>query len=417
MSKKVQSGNLVLFLVIIILLLVLALGVIVFSLYNLGGFSFLPASASQSPAPTDFIVSQLPQTPVPTATPEPTPVPTAEPVTEGPAPIMTPQPVTMPAFADAHYDAYFDDAVFVGDSVTQGLQYYIMYQQGSGQMPLGRAQFLAAASYNLTTASKPFDASKVNITYQGTAMSIEDAVSAMGAKHMFIMLGLNDWAGSAVDAYAKMYRQMLERITTALPDLEITVLSCTPVTPDGEKPKLTSEGMENFNQALIALCEELGIEYLDVASPLKNEEGKLNPAYSSDNYVHLNNDGLRIWVNTLRAYSFWREVSLLEAQGVSCILPEDAPARDSVSFFLPELMQVPEETAAPEDLPDFMGDPILSQQPEIPEPTPESTPEVTAAPTLTPAPTPSPEATIQPEPTFFDPLATTLPDGYLGFPG
>lgn len=408
MSKKVQSGNLVLFLVIIILLLVLALGVIVFSLFKLGGFSFLPASASQSPAPTDFIVSPLPQTPVPTATPQPTPAPTAEPVTDEPAPSATPEPTVLPDFADAHYDAYFDDAVFVGDSITQGLQYYIMYQQGLGQMPLGKAQFLAAASYNLATASKPFNPDKVNITYQGTATSIENAVSAMGAKHMFIMLGLNDWAGSAVDAHAKMYRQMLERIMTALPDLQITVLSCTPVTPDGEKPKLTSESMDNFNLALIALCEELDIEYLDIATPLKNEEGKLNPAYSSDNYVHLNNDGLRIWVNTMRTYALWREADLLEAQGIPCVIPADAPTRESVSFYLPGLKQ----PDVPEVLPDFMSDPLLAPQPEVlPEPTPEPVPEATAA------PTPSPKATIQPEPTFFDPLATTLPDGYLGFPG
>lgn len=398
MSKKVPSSGkrhsgMILFLVLLILLLVMALGVMVFSLYGMG-VSLFPQHA-RTPVPT--LSAEPASTPAPTATAVPTSTPDqTAPTAAVQEPTPSPEPTVLPEIASGYYDSYFDDAVFVGDSVTQGLQYYVMYRQGQGENTLGNAKFLAAASYNLATAGKPFNESKINVTYQGTAMSIEDAVSAMGARHMFIMLGLNDWAGSAVDANIKLYRAMLERVLAAVPDLKITVQSCTPVTPEGEKPKLTSASMDKFNEALKALCQEMGIEYLDVATPLKNAEGKLNPAYSSDNYVHLNNDGLRIWVDTLHGYALWHEVAQLEAQGIGYTLPADAPAREQIVFSEPETTPAPPEQTT-------------QVEPSASPAAPENTAPLPGSPT--PSPSPTPASTLP------DPSGTTLPDGFTGVLG
>ena len=58
-----------------------------------------------------------------------------------------------------------------------------------------------------------------------------------------------------------------------------------------------------YNEALRQECEDRQVSYIDIAAPLKDEEGYLPDAYSSDGKYHLNGTGLEIWFQTLMDYA------------------------------------------------------------------------------------------------------------------
>ena len=82
-------------------------------------------------------------------TPTPTPIPTPTP-TSTPAP--TPTPVTDAILASGAFDAYFDDALFLGDSITRDFHRYVIDRKGAEEAFLGEAMYLYAAGYNLRPA-------------------------------------------------------------------------------------------------------------------------------------------------------------------------------------------------------------------------------------------------------------------------
>ena len=122
-----------------------------------------PPPATVTPAPTPE-ASPAPPESTPAPTPEPTPAPTPEP---------TPEPLKeLP-------EDWFDDALFLGDSITGSLSAYTMVNGG-----LGDATFVyvnGLACHHITQYGR-------TIPLMGTYMEIEDAVAASGCGKLFLLL-------------------------------------------------------------------------------------------------------------------------------------------------------------------------------------------------------------------------------------
>lgn len=69
--------------------------------------------------------------------------------------------------AEAEVDAYFDNAVFVGDSIMLGFRNYAMKRQDTF---LSRPQFLAAGSFSVNNALWPVDDKSVHPVYRGSSI-------------------------------------------------------------------------------------------------------------------------------------------------------------------------------------------------------------------------------------------------------
>ena len=225
------------------------------------------------------------------------PLPTEPPATEPPAtkpPVVDNGPPVLDPPTWENVDAaFFDDAVFVGDSVSLKLSYYA---NSSGR--LGKAKFLVQGSYGAANAVS----NKLLMSWQGKKMDLESAVEATGAKKLFIMLGMNDIAIYGVDKTINNWRTMLDRILEKSPDIEIYIQSMTPIWTGGEKGGLNNKRADQFNQALESFALENGYTYIDVASYMKDSTGGLAAKYCSDNYVHITTEGAKAWVNVLRAF-------------------------------------------------------------------------------------------------------------------
>lgn len=200
--------------------------------------------------------------------------------------------------------AYFSDAVFVGDSVTNQLRRYAANRHNQGVEVFGGAGFLSAGAYSLYLASLgKLQPNKVAPTYRGQPVTIPDGLVKMEAKKVFIMLGLADAPGRNPDQDMYRYEKLVRLIREALPGIQVVAVSVTPMTEKAQDYETNQKGINLFNTRLEALCQELGIQFLDVSTPLKNEHGFLTGAYSNDKKMHLNEAGIEIYVESLYAFA------------------------------------------------------------------------------------------------------------------
>jgi len=109
---------------------------------------------------------------------------------------------------------FFDDAAFIGDSVSLKLQ---RYQAEHGV--LGSATFLTAGSYSVYHAIND----TMFVSYRGQQMSPEDALAACGAKKVFILLGMNDIGRRdvGVDKAIDNWAVFLQRIRAKVKEVKL----------------------------------------------------------------------------------------------------------------------------------------------------------------------------------------------------
>lgn len=188
---------------------------------------------------------------------------------------------------------FFDDAAFIGDSVSLKLQHF---QAEYGVF--GTAKFFTTVSYSVNHAAN----NSLFLIYQGQEMTPEDVLAACGAKKVFILLGMNDIALTGVDAAITNWGIMLGRIRAKNPDIEVYIQSGTPIFTGGERGALNNVNMDLYNQKLKVFAEENGCHFIDIATTLKDATGGLKAEYCADNYVHVNYAACDAWITVLKQY-------------------------------------------------------------------------------------------------------------------
>lgn len=204
-------------------------------------------------------------------------------------------------------DSYFNDTVFIGDSVSEKLKYYVTKQRKEDEPNLlGNAVFLTAPSLSARNTLKPVTETSLHPTYRGEKMRLEDIVYEMGAKKVYIMFGLNDVGISGVKESAKNLMTLIKDIKKKSPDVLIFIQSATPRV-FGERP--TTQQLFKYNQKVYKYClkvEDQGIYYVDVAHVMRDDEGKLIREYCSDldsMALHFNNTACKKWIDFLYTHA------------------------------------------------------------------------------------------------------------------
>ena len=202
--------------------------------------------------------------------------------------------------------SFFNDAVFVGDSVSLKLNLYVSAQRKTDSNFMGTAQFLTPGSYGTGNELKELGSdNSVHPSYNGTEMYLADAIQSMGAKKVFIMLGMNDIAVYGNDGAVKNMETVLTQIKEKNPETSIYVQSMTPIVGTAQTSSLTNENLNIYNAGLKTMCEQNGYTYLDVASVMKDSEGNLKREYCSDPDnmgVHFTDEGCKVWIDYLRTH-------------------------------------------------------------------------------------------------------------------
>ncbi len=200
--------------------------------------------------------------------------------------------------------SYFDDVVFVGDSISTGLSYY-----EAANDVLGKAQFLTSVSLSATNALWPISDRSVHPRYNGQKMKVEDAIPLTGCKKVYIMLGMNDIVSLGVDRSVANFTTLCNKILEKAPYVQLYVESVTPRTNQGAKSDsgvLNNKNITLYNRKLAALCQTRGWYFVNVAEVMFDNTGYLNRSYCSDPNgmgMHFAYPGCKVWVDYLYTHT------------------------------------------------------------------------------------------------------------------
>ena len=208
---------------------------------------------------------------------------------------------TVPVPESAPVDAsWFDDAAFVGDSVSVTLANY-----NSSYGTLGKAKFFCSVSLSQTNALSYQAGNERLPEYpagSGQHPRIEDGIAASGAKKVYLMLGMNCIA-SGVDRVSQDLVTLVSKIQEKSPGIAVLIESVTPMTADSPRAdgSLNNFTIQEFNEKMKAICQEKQWYYVNVAEAVTGDQGALKAEYSGDKAmgIQFNYDGAAAWANYL----------------------------------------------------------------------------------------------------------------------
>ncbi len=197
--------------------------------------------------------------------------------------------------------SWFDDAIFIGDSVTFGLYNYA--ENGC----LGDADFLAIDCMGYCAALRGLDDEYgIHPVYNGVKVMLDEAVEQIGKKNVFIMLGINDICTIGADETVERMEEFVDRLLARCPDIHIYMESVTPLiaAKDGTRDDyLNNANITRYNEQLQAVCAQRGFTYIDLYPAVADDYGYLRDDYCVDAHnlgFHMNSTGLQAWVDYLK---------------------------------------------------------------------------------------------------------------------
>lgn len=193
--------------------------------------------------------------------------------------------------------SYFNDVLFVGDSLTQGFTTYT----SNGFENAKFAAYIGAGPKTF------IDGTVVKDT--GESVRPLDEVIAANAKKVYILLGTNALETMTDEGFLQYYGQMLDLFKQNLPtDTIFYVQSIPPATAEkiAENEKFALERVQGLNQQIAKLAYDRGMYFLDLYEALADDTGALSAAYSAGDGLHLNADGYGAWREYLITHTVYR---------------------------------------------------------------------------------------------------------------
>ena len=196
--------------------------------------------------------------------------------------------------ADAGKD-YLNDTLFLGDSNTVRL-----YNNGL----ISLQQFCAKEGIGTQVA---LNEGIVTFKKDSNHYTIPQAVAMMKPRRVVMTFGTND-TGMEVPDFIAHYTALIQAIQQSYPYTDIIVNTVPPVPADHSNyPHMDQAKIDDFNMALLEMCEQLGVRFLNSAEALKGSDGYGIADYYTSGDIHLKSAGLKAVLNYLRTHALQTE--------------------------------------------------------------------------------------------------------------
>ena len=196
--------------------------------------------------------------------------------------------------ADAGTD-YLNDTLFLGDSNTVRL-----YNNGL----ISLQQFCAKEGIGTQVA---LNEGIITFKKDSNHYTIPQAVAMMKPRRVVMTFGTND-TGMEVSDFIAHYTALIQAIQQSYPYTDIIVNTVPPVPADHSNyPHMDQAKIDDFNMALLDLCEQLGVRFLNSAEALKGSDGYGIADYYTSGDIHLKSAGLKAVLNYLRTHALQTE--------------------------------------------------------------------------------------------------------------
>ena len=189
-------------------------------------------------------------------------------------------------------DAYQEQTLFIGDSNTVRL-----YANGL----ISLQQFCAKEGIGTSAA---LNEGIVTFKRDDNRYTIAQAVAKMKPRRVVIMLGTNDNGMSTAD-FISHYTALVQAIQESYPYTDIIVNTVPPVPANhANYPHMDQTKIDDFNMALLSMCEQMGLKFLNSAEALKDANGYGREDYYQTGDIHLKPVGLKAMLSYLRTHAY-----------------------------------------------------------------------------------------------------------------
>ena len=205
--------------------------------------------------------------------------------------------------ADAGTD-YLNNTLFLGDSNTVRL-----YNNGL----ISLQQFCAKEGIGTQVA---LNEGIVTFKKDPNHYTIPQAVAMMKPRRVVMTFGTND-TGMEVPDFIAHYTALIQAIQQSYPYTDIIVNTVPPVPADHSNyPHMDQAKIDDFNMALLEMCEQLGVRFLNSAEALKGSDGYGIADYYTSGDIHLKSAGLKAVLNYLRTHALQTEDRRPDTNGI-----------------------------------------------------------------------------------------------------
>ena len=308
-------------------------------------------------------------------------------------------------------DSYVDETLFLGDSNTARMYRmfdYCSYDNAIGSVGMTAKSLVTFACVQVSTSSG--------------YITMPQAVAKLQPRRVILTFGTNDLnPGYKAADFVKNYRTGIEAIVTAYPSVDIIVNAIPPIGQQHSNQSLTQTQVDEYNKALVEMCQEKDWKFLNSAEVLKDSvTGYAKSGYvETSDGIHLTRTAMDALFTYIRTHSYITE----DDRPALTTIPKHTGDKDAVVYTVPVVSSsstatataTPEPTEEPADsestsdsyvettptpTPEVTATPSPTPEPTAtPSPTPEPTTEPTPAPTPEPTAAPTPEPTAEPTPT------------------
>ena len=297
----------------------------------------------------------------------------------------------LPETEDAGQE-YIDTTLFLGDSNTARM--YRVFDYCSYDNAIGSVGMSARSLQNYAC---------VKFSGYGSYVTMPQAVALMQPRRVIVTFGTNDLDPNySASAFAENYRAGLQAIADAYPAADIIVNAIPPLGRSHSNASLTQSQVDEYNKAIVEMCDANGWKFLNSAEALKDAAtGYAKEGYvESSDGIHLTRAAMEALFTYIRTHSYVTE----DTRPALTSVPEHTDDKDAVTYTTPvaeEAPAAPEEPVSTETAESAESEPTPT--PAAPE-TPAATPEPAATPAPDPTPAPTPEST--PEPVSSEPASS-----------
>lgn len=283
-------------------------------------------------------------------------------------------------------DSYVDETLFLGDSNTARM--YRMFDYCSYDNAIGSVGMTAKSLASFAC---------VQVSTSSGYITMPQAVAKLQPRRVILTFGTNDLNPSYKAAdFVKNYQTGIEAIVTAYPSVDIIVNAIPPIGQQHSNQSLTQTQVDEYNKALVEMCQTKGWKFLNSAEVLKDSvTGYAKSGYvETSDGIHLTRTAMDALFNYIRTHSYITE----DDRPALTTIPKHTGDKDAVVYTVPVVSSTATATATatPEPTEEPADSAESSESTEYTEPTP--TPEVTATPEPTATPSPTPEPTTEPTP-------------------
>lgn len=186
--------------------------------------------------------------------------------------------------------SYFDEAVFIGDSRTEGMI------TATG---LYNAKAFTHKGLTVDTAFKD-----LVVEIDGQYYTVVDALNYTSFNKVYIMLGINETGWIYSSKFIEGYVKIIDAIKAANPNAQIYVQEILPVSNSVSSTHdyIKNSKIDEYNQLLRQMAEEQQVYFIDTASSVAAEDGSL-PEEAAVDGIHMKNSYCQKWLDYLKTHT------------------------------------------------------------------------------------------------------------------